>query len=180
MYRIDVSSAVPALPAPAASGAPGYFTDGDVVDGIPATVLPADFMNMIQEELMTVLLAAGIAGSKTSRSQVLAAMRALFAPMSAFTGAEAALGYMQVFGFILQWGFLPSLTNQAINTMNFTVAFPGNPFIMIATPGTSLALGSNAVGMGAAPISQTQGQIAVPSASPGTTGAYWFAIGNKG
>jgi hypothetical protein len=103
-----------------------------------------------------------------------------YAPLSAFTGAEAALGYMQVFGFILQWGFLPALTNQSINTMNFTVAFPGNPFVMIATPGTSLALGSNAVGMGAAPISKTQGQIAVPSASPGTTGAYWFAIGNKG
>ncbi len=102
-----------------------------------------------------------------------------YAPLSAFTVAQAAVGYQKLpLGLVLQWGFVPALNNQAINTINFTIAFPNNPFMMMATPGTSLALSSNAVGMGAAPISATQGQIAVPSGSPGTTGAYWFAIGN--
>lgn len=102
-----------------------------------------------------------------------------YAPLSAFAVAQAAIGYQKLpIGLVLQWGFVPALNNQAINTINFTIAFPNNPFMMMATPGTSLALSSNAVGMGAAPISATQGQIAVPSGSPGTTGAYWFAIGN--
>ena len=104
MQRIDVASAVTALPAPAAAGTPGYFTDGDVVGGEPATVFPADFANMLQEELMAVVLAAALAPSKTDHGQVLEALGALFG----ISGNLAANGHIIIpvgnLKLIVNWG----------------------------------------------------------------------------
>jgi len=76
LYQIDVATASPTLPAPAAAGTPGYFTDGQVPN-IPPTVVPADFMNAIMLELLNVLAAAGIAPSKTADNQLATAIRTI-------------------------------------------------------------------------------------------------------
>lgn len=78
MFRIDNSTAATALPVPAAAGTPGFFSNGNPGTGQPATILDADFCNIIQEELLNILAAAGITPSKTDRGQVLAALRAQF------------------------------------------------------------------------------------------------------
>lgn len=78
MFRIDNSTAVAVKPAPAAAGAPGFFTKGDPVGGIPSTVLTADWANMVQEELVAICLAAGIALDKGNAGQVLEAMNSLY------------------------------------------------------------------------------------------------------
>lgn len=70
MFQVDQPTAVSSLPTPAAAGTPGYFTNGNPVAGIPATVLEADFMNMLQQELLNVVAAGGLTPSKTTYTQV--------------------------------------------------------------------------------------------------------------
>jgi len=77
MYQIDVITAASSLPTPAAAGTPGYFTDGNPGTGTPATIVPADFLNAVQAELLNLLSSAGITPSKTNRTQVLAAIKAV-------------------------------------------------------------------------------------------------------
>lgn len=82
MFRIDKDGAVANLPAPAALGSPGYFTEGNPATGTPATQVTADWLNAVQEELVSVIAAAGIALDKTNRAQLLAAIRALTSKVS--------------------------------------------------------------------------------------------------
>lgn len=77
MHRVDTSTAAAALPANDAVGTPGYFTKGDPVGGIPATVPGQDFLNAVQEELVGIVLASGLTPNKADRSQVLQALRRL-------------------------------------------------------------------------------------------------------
>jgi hypothetical protein len=78
MQRIDGPTASPSLPTPSAvSGTPGYFTGGDPSVPTPPTAVSADWLNMIQEEIASVVLAAGISLSKTTSTQLRDAIRAL-------------------------------------------------------------------------------------------------------
>lgn len=78
MFRIDNNTAVGVKPVPQAAGVPGFFTRGDPVGGIPATVVTADWANSIQEELISVLAAANVVPDKATPNQVLAALNSLF------------------------------------------------------------------------------------------------------
>lgn len=78
MHRIDQATAVGTLPTPGSAGTFGYFTNGNPTTGSPATILDADWANNIQEELMSILTAAGISQSKTANNQVLTALYGLF------------------------------------------------------------------------------------------------------
>ena len=84
MILIDGPTRAAALPAPAATGAgaasPGYFANGDIAGGVAYTTPTPDWFNMIQEELMAIVVAAGLTPDKADRGQVLAALRLLFAP----------------------------------------------------------------------------------------------------
>ncbi|AIO44790.1 hypothetical protein DM44_4777 [Burkholderia cepacia] len=77
MFQTDQATAVSALPVPAAAGTPGYFTGGNPATGQAATILDADWLNMVQEELLNLLIAAGIAPSKTTYTQVRDAIRSI-------------------------------------------------------------------------------------------------------
>ncbi|MFL1475387.1 gp53-like domain-containing protein [Pseudomonas grimontii] len=50
------------------------FTEGDPVGGIQATVVTDDFLNDVQEELVSVLAAAGVTPAKGTQDQVLQAI----------------------------------------------------------------------------------------------------------
>jgi hypothetical protein len=81
MQRIANGTQVAALPDMLASvGTPGYATDGDPAGGFEATIFDAGQYNILQEELVSVVVAAGITLSRSDRGQVLAAIRAMFAP----------------------------------------------------------------------------------------------------
>lgn len=84
MYRICKSDRQPlntilgSLPALATNeNTPGYFSAGDVVGGIEPTHFSADWCNRVQEEMVAVILAAGLALSKTDNGQILAAIKLL-------------------------------------------------------------------------------------------------------
>lgn len=53
------------------------FTEGDPTAGVPATVVTGSWLNDVQEELLALLTAAGIAPVKGTQNQVLAALRRL-------------------------------------------------------------------------------------------------------
>ncbi|EFG83723.1 hypothetical protein [Novacetimonas hansenii] len=91
MYRLANGTQVATLPAPAAdSGTPGYATWG-VVGGQDPSIIDPDMFNIHQEELISIVTAGGITPDKTNNAQVLAALRVLFAPLSALTLASSPL-----------------------------------------------------------------------------------------
>lgn len=88
MQRVTRSTAVAVLPAPpAGAGSPGYFTGGDAGTGTSATVPGYEWFNMIQEEMMAVVLAAGLTPSSGDLTQLLEAIRFLVAVGTVPTGA---------------------------------------------------------------------------------------------
>lgn len=127
MYRIDDPSAAVALPEPEAAGREGYFTEG--VPGVTeATLVRASFLNMLQEELRNIVLAAGIVPAKADYTQLLKALRSVgvfqtasqfdnttkVATMAAVRNELLGLGnsvYAAVFGALLEpngWRKLPT------------------------------------------------------------------------
>lgn len=67
MHRIDSSTATP----------DNRFTEGDPTIPIPATTVRAAWLNSVQEELIAILAAAGIAPDKAKNTQVVDAINAL-------------------------------------------------------------------------------------------------------
>jgi hypothetical protein len=80
MDRIDSKYSVPALPAPEAPEKdPGYFSPGDPESETAGTVMPAWWCNQVQEELCTIVTAAGLTLNRTDLGQVLQGILALIA-----------------------------------------------------------------------------------------------------
>lgn len=174
MFRIDDPTAAAELPAFGPAGTPGYFTGGDPAQGVPPTTVTQDFMNGVQEEFMSVLAAAAIAPDKGNHGQLLAAMIALLG----VTGDPGVPIFKLSNGVIVQVGFADALANQAQHLITFTTPFPTACLWMCASLGTSLTLTSSNISVGAAPVSKTQGQLAIAATSAGTTGINWIAIGH--
>ena len=65
MHRVDTPSAAATLPTSEAPGTPGYFTKGNPVGAIEATVPGQDFFNMLQEEMVRVVEDAGLTPDAT-------------------------------------------------------------------------------------------------------------------
>lgn len=78
MYRIDDSTAATSLPTPETAGAEGFFTEGNPATGTPATNVRGSWLNMIQEELRAVVVAAGLTPSKTVFTQVRDAIASMY------------------------------------------------------------------------------------------------------
>ncbi|KVR46381.1 hypothetical protein WM11_31485 [Burkholderia ubonensis] len=159
MYRIDDVSAATSLPAPEAAGSEGYYTEGNPVAGVPATNVRASWLNMIQEELCSILAAAGIARSKTSYNQVNAALQKMYSPVVG-TMRNAAMS-------------VAAASATAIFTADQIVvatAFNGQTYILPSFSKTINLATTGAGGMdtGAAPAS---GYVALYAIYNPTTGA---------
>jgi hypothetical protein len=144
MQRIDGPTRAAALPAPAATGSgsssPGYFAHGNLHDGVPYTLLDPDWLNMVQEELVAVVVAGGLALNKANHGQVLAALQALFVP--AFTHSGSDWRRVGPDGFI-ECGGVQALgtTSEGTITIDFPVDFPNECLgvlgVMVATGSAS-------------------------------------------
>ena len=96
MFQIDNSTAVAAIPAPTPAGSAGYFTDGNPATGVSATILPAEFMNMLMMENMNVLAAAGIAPAKGQYNQLALAIAKIVQGGAAGQASEATAGILKL------------------------------------------------------------------------------------
>jgi len=92
MYRIDNSSAVPTMPAVGPAGTPGFFTDGNPAAALEATIVDGWWCNILQEEILTVVTAAGIAPNKASHTQLYEALNTLYAGGTPVTGFLPIIG----------------------------------------------------------------------------------------
>jgi hypothetical protein len=173
MFQTDQPTAVSTLPAPAAAGTPGYFTNGNPGAGLAPTILGADFMNMVMMELINVVTAAGLTPSKTNYSQVLAAIKALGVTASSATPN----GYLKLSnGFIFQWG---SANTSA--SADVAVIFP-TPFLTAVFQVLTSANLTAAAGMTGANAPTLNGFNLNGWATNGSNSriavnASWFAIG---
>ncbi len=142
MQRIDVQSASPTLPAPVATGKPGFFTEGDALGGVAATIVSADFLNMIQEELISVVVAANISPSKADHSQLLAAIMALIGGgTTASIGDEGSISFAGGL-LILKWGTMTIPAAAAPTTSaahGFPQPFPQKCFGVLGSPTAATA-----------------------------------------
>lgn len=79
MDRVIAANSVPSSGADAApaTGTPQFFTSGNPATATPATVLPAYFMNAIQEEIRNAIVAAGLTPDRTNNAQLLAAIQTI-------------------------------------------------------------------------------------------------------
>ncbi|MGO4416780.1 hypothetical protein AB4Z27_27800 [Cupriavidus sp. KB_39] len=93
MYQIDNSTAAAAQPASTAAGTAGFFTDGNPAGGVPATIVPAEWLNAMMMELVNVVLAGGLTLSKSNFTQVRDAIRAIGKVRGTLTDTGAANAY---------------------------------------------------------------------------------------
>lgn len=92
MQRVTRSTAAAVLPAaPASPGTPGYFTGGDPVSNVPATVPGYEWFNGVQEELIGVILRAGLAPDQADLAQLRKSLDRLFGGGLRTVAANTAL-----------------------------------------------------------------------------------------
>lgn len=108
------------------------FTEGDLIAGVPATVVTANFMNDVQAELLNILTAAGITPAQATPTQVLAAMQVLAQLQSGVSFSTTGTATAQV--------LTPTPAIQAYSTrQRFNVIFNidsgANPTINISAKG---------------------------------------------
>lgn len=131
MHRIDTIDAVAELPTPAAAGIPGYYSDGDVETGRRGTVLTADALNAMQEEICGVVEGAGMALDKLDNGQLLAAIRLL---------AQSAVDDQRV-GEVFWWPYDTEPEGRAIRVYGQQVSRTGQFAKLFAKSGTKYGAG---------------------------------------
>lgn len=124
MHRIDSSGAVA-----------GLYTAGNPATGQRATLIDADHLNAIQEEICAVIEGAEIDLEKGTNNQLLAAIAAMIAGASPGAGyvletdatkfGNNANGYWEKRpnGVIEQWGRVTGSFGEGSNTKAFPIAF---------------------------------------------------------
>lgn len=105
MHRIDGPAAAPG----------GFFTEGDPNVGTPATVMTDDWANAVQEEIVAVIVGAGIGLSKPSNAQLLAALGVLIGravpagAVQAFAMSTVPTGWLACDGALVSRSAYPAL-----------------------------------------------------------------------
>lgn len=174
MDRISSSSKAADLFGPGKHG----FKDGNLATGTEPTKLNAEWFNGVQEEILAVIEAAGLAPAAANRAQLLESIRLIAA---ATGGLKTFAGYVTLpNGTILQWGTAQS--NSAVGATGtailFPVAFPNACWQVVMCDSGS------ACGVMAAGVTASKTSFTVWSKDVASTGAYasyggrYFAVGN--
>ena len=97
MFQPDNNTVSSSLPTPSPAGTPGYFTNGNPVTGTPATMVDADWLNMITMELINVAKKAGITPDKANYGQLAQSIEKLAGDyaVDAYTKPEADARFIQ-------------------------------------------------------------------------------------
>jgi hypothetical protein len=171
LYQVDVPSVANALPTPAAAGAPGYFTDGNPGTGTPATILSADFMNMLMQELLNVLVAGGVTPSKTTYNQLSTAINNLIGSSAgtAVTAIAAGTGVS-----VARVGNTVTITNTGGSGGTATLTLNVPAFLTIDHPSVT-GTGAFTIGLSGVALPVSSGGTGATSAQAALT-----ALGGMG
>jgi hypothetical protein len=145
MYRIDNSTALTSLPVAQPPLTPGYFTDGNPASGLPATIVDAWWCNMLQEEILTVISAAGIVPDKNSHRQLYDALQTLYTQLGQ-EGAFLPLAGGTLTGeLIIHHGVVPAPQQPLLTFLHsgFSITSAGKWRIVIANNTGNLAFHTN-------------------------------------
>ncbi len=138
MQRIDGPTRSATLPPARAVGtggnSPGFFQDGDPLTNTPPTTLDRDWANMVQEELVAPIIAAGLTLDKADHGQLLAALHVLFVATGGSSGVIVGTNEVSIplpGGFVLKLGtVLSSVVEQAVSH-GFDAAFANKCWVVI-------------------------------------------------
>lgn len=161
MDRVKHSTAVALLPTFVDNGAtPGYFQDENLALGQEGTVVPAWWLNQIQEELRAVIVAGGGTPSPSNLTQVLTAINALISTaIAAIPDASTS-----------QKGIV-QLTDSVISSSTTTAATANS---------AKAAYDRGSQGVTAAAAAQSTADAALPKAGGVTmTGTFVAALGQE-
>ena len=165
MFRIDNSTAAASLPAPSPAGTPGYFTGGNPSTGIAPTIVDPHFLNMVQEEIMSVLAAASITPDKADYTQLLQAIAAI-ANGSYGTASTTSAGIVQL--ATLTEMLAGTVANRAATPDIIARAVQNGAFHFAEAAGTANAL---TAALTPAPSALVAGMTIVIKAAADNTGA---------
>lgn len=129
MQRIDDPSNVPALPAPLSTVSPGYFRRPSILAGDQGTIVTADFLNDVQENIVQVILDAGLALAKGTGTKLRDAIAAKIAAHLAVSAGEATVGHAR-FATAAE-ALAGTLGTAFLSPLRLKEAFPAS----IANPG---------------------------------------------
>lgn len=128
MFQTDQATAVLSLPTPAAAGTEGYFTGGNPGAGTPATIVDADFLNMLMMEAVNVATASGNALSKTTYNQMITAIKQIYQENLA---ASAVAGGTSD---ALTASFTPAITTSTLASGNVQLSVRAATANLTTTP----------------------------------------------
>lgn len=183
------------------------FTEGDPSTGLESTIVTADWLNAVQNELATFVTAAGIILSKPDNGQVLQAFRALNATLTQAGTIELATD-VEARGFTdAVRAITPSTLKQAFKGSNQNLGsigyqlLPGNLLLQwgnvgALSPGVTTTIGFALAFTGiivAIPVANTAGDASLTvlnytnttfqvknNGAAAASNIYWLAIGSYG
>lgn len=163
----------------------GEFTDGNVAGGIPPTILPAEWFNTIQRELMSILAAAEIEADSDAFDQVLLAIQKLVSEEipEVKDGSLTQKGVVQLSSSTTSVSEIFAATPKAVKDMGDKALKTTNNLSEIAAAG-SVAQAAAQVnigvtgGLGASVIGRLIAKRSITSTGviPKATGAKWAII----
>ncbi|HEN3236525.1 TPA: tail fiber protein [Yersinia enterocolitica] len=163
----------------------GEFTDGNVAGGIPPTILPAEWFNTIQRELMSILNAAEIEADSDAFDQVLLAIQKLVSEEipEVKDGSLTQKGVVQLSSSTTSVSEIFAATPKAVKDMGDKALKTTNNLSEIAAAG-SVAQAAAQVnigvtgGLGASVIGRLIAKRSITSTDviPKATGAKWAII----
>ena len=96
MQRIDDPSNTPAVPSPLATVSPGYFRRPSILAGDQGTIVTADFLNDVQENIVQVILDAGLTLAKGTGTKLRDAIAAKIATHLAVPASEGTSAHVRM------------------------------------------------------------------------------------
>lgn len=148
MYQIDNDTASTSLPASTSEGTPGYFTDGNPATGLAATVLPAEFMNMVMMEMANLVTSAGLSLSKSDHTQVTQAVTALIATLAT-----------------VNWSHVTDIPNTLVHTNAGEIPVFGGVELSAALPFIDFHYGSGSTDYNVRILNDGDGSLTIQTAA---------------
>ncbi len=194
MQRIDDPSNVPTLPAPLSTVSPGYFRRPSILAGDQGTIVTADFLNDVQENIVQAILDAGLSLAKGTGTKLRDAINGKIGTHYAVAAGEALVGHAR-FATAAE-ALAGTLATAFLSPLRLKEAFPAsiaNPgYFRIRTPAALLTVNFGRTNVNnSTTLTVTLAQAyatanlgtfvtADISSAPGVTGAFgaWATVAN--